>query len=112
MHFGDSIAQAEAVVIAEFQWRHFDCILIGAGVRAVPSNFIPPVVEDLALTDALTRERIRIEGLEPARQSIHNGAVRMRSRATVIVGTRYSVVSGRWAWQQSQSSWMHDPGRA
>ena len=31
---------AEAVVTAELQRRQFDCILIGAGVRAVPSNFI------------------------------------------------------------------------
>ena len=30
---------AEAVVIAELQRREFDCILIGAGVRTVPSNF-------------------------------------------------------------------------
>ena len=31
---------AEAVVTAQLQRRQFDCILIGAGVRAVPSNFI------------------------------------------------------------------------
>lgn len=31
---------AEAVVTACLQQRQFDCILIGAGVRAVPSNFI------------------------------------------------------------------------
>ena len=31
---------AEAVVTAELQRRQFDCILIGAGVRNVPSNFI------------------------------------------------------------------------
>jgi hypothetical protein len=31
---------AEAVVTAELQKQQFDCILIGAGVRAVPSNFI------------------------------------------------------------------------
>ncbi len=31
---------AEAVVTAQLQQRQFDCILIGAGVRAVPSNFI------------------------------------------------------------------------
>ena len=31
---------AEAVVTAQFQRRQFDCILIGAGVRTVPSNFI------------------------------------------------------------------------
>ncbi len=31
---------AEAVVTAELRRRHFDCILIGAGVRVAPSNFI------------------------------------------------------------------------
>jgi len=31
---------AEAVVAAELQKQQFDCILIGAGVRDVPSNFI------------------------------------------------------------------------
>ena len=31
---------AEAVVTAQLQRQKFDCILIGAGVRAVPSNFI------------------------------------------------------------------------
>jgi len=31
---------AEAVVTAELQRQKFDCILIGAGVRAVPSNLI------------------------------------------------------------------------
>lgn len=31
---------AEAVVTAQLQRREFDCILIGAGVRAVPSNFL------------------------------------------------------------------------
>jgi hypothetical protein len=31
---------AETVVTAELQKQRFDCILIGAGVRAVPSNFI------------------------------------------------------------------------
>ena len=31
---------AEAVVTAELLKHHFDCILIGAGVRAVPSNLI------------------------------------------------------------------------
>mgnify|MGYP001278536623 CR=1 FL=1 len=31
---------AEAVVTAQLQRRQFDCILIGAGVRAVPSNVI------------------------------------------------------------------------
>ena len=31
---------AEAVVTAQLERQQFDCILIGAGVRAVPSNFI------------------------------------------------------------------------
>lgn len=31
---------AEAVVTAQLQRRQFDCVLIGAGVRVVPSNFI------------------------------------------------------------------------
>jgi malate/lactate dehydrogenase len=31
---------AESVVTAELQKHRFDCILIGAGVRAVPSNLI------------------------------------------------------------------------
>jgi hypothetical protein len=31
---------AEAVVTAALQKNRYDCILIGAGVRAVPSNFI------------------------------------------------------------------------
>lgn len=31
---------AEEVVTASLQQRQFDCILIGAGVRAVPGNFI------------------------------------------------------------------------
>ena len=31
---------AEAVVTAELQRQQFDCILIGAGVRTTPSNFI------------------------------------------------------------------------
>jgi hypothetical protein len=31
---------AEAVVTAELQRQEFDCVLIGAGVRAAPGNFI------------------------------------------------------------------------
>jgi hypothetical protein len=30
---------AEAVVAAELQKQPFDCVLIGAGIRAVPTNF-------------------------------------------------------------------------
>jgi hypothetical protein len=33
-------ATAEAVVLARLNQKQFDCIMIGAGVRAVPSNFI------------------------------------------------------------------------
>jgi hypothetical protein len=35
--FGET---AEAVVKAELKERHFDCILIGAGVRTNPDNFL------------------------------------------------------------------------
>jgi hypothetical protein len=35
--FGET---AEAVVKAQLQRQQFDCVLIGAGVRTVPSNFI------------------------------------------------------------------------
>ena len=31
---------AEAVVTAHLKRRQFDCVMIGAGVRAVPSNFL------------------------------------------------------------------------
>ena len=35
--FGET---AEAVVQSQLKQKRFDCILIGAGVRAVPSNFL------------------------------------------------------------------------
>jgi len=35
--FGDT---AEAVVKARLEREHFDCILIGAGIRAIPGNFL------------------------------------------------------------------------
>src|SRR6185503_91054 len=31
---------AEAVVLAKLKQKQFDCIMIGAGVRVIPSNFI------------------------------------------------------------------------
>jgi len=31
---------AVEIVMAQLQLRHFDCILIGAGVRTAPSNFL------------------------------------------------------------------------
>ena len=52
------------------------------------NDIAAPVVAGLAKADERTRERIRIEVLDLARQSTRNGAVRMRSTATVIVGTR------------------------
>lgn len=33
-------ATAEAVVQSQLKQKRFDCVLIGAGVRAVPSNFL------------------------------------------------------------------------
>lgn len=47
-----------------------------------------PVVAGLAKADEAARERIRSEVLDLARQSLRDGAVQMRSTATVIVGTR------------------------
>ncbi len=47
-----------------------------------------PVVAGLAKADETTRERIRSEVLGLARQFLRDGVVRMRSTATVIVGTR------------------------
>jgi ubiquinone/menaquinone biosynthesis C-methylase UbiE len=47
-----------------------------------------PVVAGLAKADEVARERIRSEVLDLARQSLRDGAVQMRSTATVIVGTR------------------------
>ena len=52
------------------------------------NDIAAPVVAGLAKADELTREQIRVEVLDLARQSLSNGAVRMRSTATVIVGTR------------------------
>jgi len=52
------------------------------------NDIAAPVVAGLAKADELTRERIRVEVLDLARRSLSNGAVRMRSTATVIVGTR------------------------
>ncbi|MDP1929346.1 MAG: methyltransferase domain-containing protein [Thiobacillus sp.] len=47
-----------------------------------------PVMAGLARADETARERIRAEVLDLARQSLRDGVVRMRSTATVIVGTR------------------------
>ena len=47
-----------------------------------------PVVAGLAKADEATRDRIRAEVLELARANSRNGAVRMLSTATVVVGTR------------------------
>jgi len=52
------------------------------------NDIAAPVVAGLAKADDLTRERIRVEVLDLARRSLNNGAVRMRSTARVIVGTR------------------------
>jgi ubiquinone/menaquinone biosynthesis C-methylase UbiE len=47
-----------------------------------------PVVAGLAKADATTRERIKAEVLELARQSMHAGKVSLASTAVAIVGTR------------------------
>lgn len=52
------------------------------------NDIAAPVVAGLAKADELMRERIRVEVLDLARRSMNNGAVRMRSTARVIVGTR------------------------
>jgi hypothetical protein len=62
-----------------------------------------PVVAGLANADATTRERIRTEVLDLARQSIRDGTVRMLSTATVIVA--HVSVQDDSAFQQ----WMPWP---
>jgi SAM-dependent methyltransferase len=52
------------------------------------NDIAAPVVAGLAKADGPTRERIRAEALGLANESLRDGAVRMRSTATVIVGTR------------------------
>lgn len=47
-----------------------------------------PVVAGLAQADTETRERIRNEVLDLARQSIRNDKVQLRSTATIVAGTR------------------------
>jgi hypothetical protein len=47
-----------------------------------------PVVAGLAMADDAARERIRDTVLGLAREAVRDGRVRMRSTATVIVGTR------------------------
>jgi ubiquinone/menaquinone biosynthesis C-methylase UbiE len=52
------------------------------------TDIAAPVVAGLSKADESTRERIRVEVLDVARQSLRNGAVWMRSTATVIAATR------------------------
>lgn len=52
------------------------------------TDIAAPVVAGLAKADTATQAQIRDEVLELARHSIHDGQVRLRSTATVIVGTR------------------------
>ena len=52
------------------------------------NDIAAPVVAGLAKADGAAREQIRTEVLDLARQFLHDGAVRMRSSGTVIVGTR------------------------
>jgi ubiquinone/menaquinone biosynthesis C-methylase UbiE len=52
------------------------------------TDIAAPVVAGLAKADQATRERVRAEVLDLARQSLIDGVVRMPSTATVIVGTR------------------------
>ncbi len=52
------------------------------------TDIAAPVVAGLGKTDATTRERIRSEVIEQAKQFLREGALRMHSSATLIVGTR------------------------
>lgn len=52
------------------------------------NDIAAPVVAGLARADEAAREQIRAEVFDLARQSLRDGAVQMRSTATVIVGTR------------------------
>ncbi|MEX2649399.1 MAG: methyltransferase domain-containing protein [Alphaproteobacteria bacterium] len=52
------------------------------------NDIAAPVVAGLAKADAATRQRIRSEVLDLARQSMRDGAIQMLSTATAIVGTR------------------------
>lgn len=52
------------------------------------NDIAAPVVAGLAKADGAAREEIRAEVLDLARQFLRDGAVRMRSSGTVIVGTR------------------------
>jgi ubiquinone/menaquinone biosynthesis C-methylase UbiE len=52
------------------------------------TDIAAPVVAGLSKADESTRERIRVEVLDVARQSLRNGAVQMHSTATVIAATR------------------------
>ncbi len=52
------------------------------------NDIAAPVVAGLAKADEVTRERIRVKVLDLARGHVRDGAVRMLSMATVVVGTR------------------------
>jgi ubiquinone/menaquinone biosynthesis C-methylase UbiE len=47
-----------------------------------------PVVAGLAKVDEVTRGRIHAEVIDVARQSLRDGAVHVRSTATIVIGTR------------------------
>ena len=55
---------------------------------AFMTDVAAPVVAGLARADGASRERIRAEVLDLARQFVRDGAVRMPSAGTVVVGTR------------------------
>lgn len=55
---------------------------------AFMTDVAAPVVAGLARADGAARERIRAEVLDLARQFVRDGAVRMPSAGTVVVGTR------------------------
>jgi len=52
------------------------------------NDIAAPVVAGRAKADESTRDRIRAEVLDLARQFRRDGVIQMRSTATVIVGTR------------------------
>ncbi|MCK3780045.1 methyltransferase domain-containing protein [Ensifer sesbaniae] len=55
---------------------------------AFMTEIAAPVVAGLGQADIATRERIKAEVLDLARQSMRAGKVELRSTATVVVGTR------------------------
>ena len=52
------------------------------------NDIAAPVVAGLATVDEITRERIHGEVIDLARQSLRDGAVQLRSTATIVCGTR------------------------